>query len=323
MKHFIEDQRVDFKGVTYNGYKLSNVLKQLIQTLEKAQLEPSCYWVAELTCSGHFVEIWETFIFFYSRCIHGGNPDLAPWLAKQLVGFKTKMKIEGHVTPPLNYRNCPDMRRLYMIITSRLVNSHRVCNFDDVKISKPEFEFSYMTTMLSDNIPPSFAVEMALQNFSYYGGLEIPLKELFWQVREKNMVRAKYWLFWILDFAIVTEKKLNDQNDEEAYNDIVWTIWKYLLTGLKEEQVVEKKRIHALFELFKFHLSSKGKNKSKWTRVTALQWRQRKYVLLFAIHIFANVVGIYTNHCQMDNMPELEIMLDSIYRQIKIQKRSK
>ena len=60
-KSLINDIRMQnsFKGTTFSKYKLSEVKKQLVTNMFNCQIEPSCYWAAELVCSGHYPELWE------------------------------------------------------------------------------------------------------------------------------------------------------------------------------------------------------------------------------------------------------------------------
>ena len=62
----INDVRTDkeFRTISFSSFKKTQVKRELLNSIIATKVEPACYWSAELICSGHFIELWETVIAY-------------------------------------------------------------------------------------------------------------------------------------------------------------------------------------------------------------------------------------------------------------------
>ena len=142
----INDSRLvnEFKGKTFSGFKKSNVLKELMNTLEKGKVEQSCHWSAELVCAGHFLDIWNTFITFYSNHVHLGNPKLIIYLERKLKTFVSIAR-STNAENELDLRNNGVIRNIFCEIICLLCFSRKKPTIRFIHIQAEDMNITNIT----------------------------------------------------------------------------------------------------------------------------------------------------------------------------------
>jgi hypothetical protein len=304
----------DFKGFSFSNFKKSDVKKELLNNLNNSKIEPACYWSAELICAGHYSDIWELILFFYSKFIHLGNPKIAVYLELRIQHFKDVLN-NGYIDSELRLRNNSKVRRLFAEIMCVLCDAKRKHSFDTIKIKQDDFDM----TQLRDKFKATsnkYAQEVFLD--------EDP-KELFPAVNEigfnvseegKNIMNACYWVEWIMEFEticknkkekICCERRNYKQVDTKMQKEIIWLIWDIFFNEAKKRGKFVKKVMDALFSLFTLKYTS-GCHK------------KRRNILYFAVSILCE--NINSNEeiiraSQQEIVSNILKKIDMIYGQIK------
>ena len=100
----------DFKGISFSNFKKQDVKQRLLDNIHNQEIEPACYWCAELICSGHFGELWELLINYISKHIHVGNPKIIIYLDMRYTTFRNIMN-QDCVLSDLESRNNEKIRK--------------------------------------------------------------------------------------------------------------------------------------------------------------------------------------------------------------------
>lgn len=315
-KNEINDIRLqqDFKGYTFSNFKKTDVKKELIENLKKGKIEQSCYWSAEFVCAGHYADLWDIIIDFFSKYIHIGNPKIISYLEMRICNFKNILN-NGYSSLELQMRNNPKIRRLFAEVICVLCNSKKRHAYNEIKVKQEDFDLTYMTERFkAPNV--SYAEEIFLKDDPKE--LFIATNEFAYNISEegKNSVSACYWMEWIIEFENICkhkrekckcERRMFANVDVKLQMEIVWILWNAFLNEASKRSNLTQRLVNSALNIF-------------CLKYTAGCHKKRRYIMYFVIEILTEQYQINEPIIKDDDKHKIEVALnniDTIYRQIK------
>lgn len=309
----IDDMRLppDFRGMTFSGFKKTEVRKQMLENMIRGRIEPACYWCAELICAGQFLDAWENIIHFMAKHIHLGNPKM-PIYVEMRYGVFRNIIHQGIYLNDIGIRNSAEIRKLFAEVICNLTLSPRKPSFEPVKIRRAEeFDITQMSERLkADSTKYAEAVFQPKDPQE----LMIAVNEFGYHLKTKNMPMCCYWIEWIIEFEVVCRSKkqvsrcvARNYVDESKYRgDLIWLLWDVVMVecGERKNAFVDKV-VHSLLGLFTI----------KYTTAAA---KKRRYLLYMVVELFTETVNpnvdIVADKTILANVVS---QIDNVYKQIK------
>ena len=303
----------NFKGITFSGFKKTEVRNQFIENLKKGKVEPACYWCAELVCAGHYIDVWETILYFMGKHIHLGNPKMAIYLQMRFQVFRNIVS-QGFYTSELQLRNNLSIRKLFAELVCNIALSNKKPSFESIKINREEeFDMTQMSERLkataSTFAEPIFQAKDPKE-------LWIALNEFAYNISPgvRNMNNACYWIEWLTEFdGICKGKKEPTRCESRNYavenkyrRDIIWMVWDALIYYADQRgDAFLKKILLALLDLF-------------CIKYTTASSKKRRYLLYFAVALLTETVPtgieIIADKAVLENVVA---QINNVYKQIK------
>ncbi len=304
----------EFKGFSFSKFKKADVKKELLNSLIHSKIEPACYWSAELICAGHYTELWEIILLFFSKYIHLANSNISIYLEMRINDFKGIMN-NGYSDNTLRLRNNERIRKLFCEIMCVLCDAKRRHSFDNVKIKHDDMnmltikhKFKAPSTEYGEEV---FTTEDPKELFPF-------VNELAYSVTESgnNQMNACYWIEWIIEYEnrckllkekIWCERRNFAKVDSKFQKDIVWIIWDIFLKESEKRNKIIHKLMTALLNLF-------------CLKYTSGFHKKRKNIMYLAISILCETFQMekeIIRHSQLDLVNKIKQNINMVYSQIK------
>lgn len=323
---YIIDTREEnaFKSKTFSNYKKGDVTKELINCLMANQYEQCHYWCAELVCSGHFEELWDTIISYTGKHINMGNPKIPIYLQMRVDIFRDIARKNRDTD--ITLRNNSKIRKLFAeVIGVVLTSKNRLCAHR-VKVCTNSDNFDLLN-MSSKLRAPDVTYVKDFFKVDDPKELYIPVNEMGYHLSNmsKDAVEACYWIEWMLEYETQTNKRkdkcvcskrINEMVNEKYQTDIIWLIWDVILhysatctTTINKQRSItpttKMKIIRALYNLFSLRYNCRIKSR-------------RIQLLYFAVNVitsnFIDNVEIIDNKNLINSYTE---NADLIYKELK------
>jgi len=305
----------EFRLITINGYKKTEVKRELIKSLSEGDVEPCCYWSAQLVCSGHFVELWDIIITFYTKHIHIGNPLLALYFEKRIGNFKDVIQ-NSKIRSELELRNNMQIRTIFAEMVIILARTTKRPKLEEVKVNPEYFDMTNITSKLR---APDVSHAKIVFTENDPKEIFIAINELSYTLTSTggDTLMACFWVEWIMEYKRIRHNKKQTCNcdrrnidfiEEKYQRNVDWLVWELFI------KIAEKKSDKRIINIIK------SLRKIYTLKYSSTIFRKRRFVFYMAIFVLMEVTNVKNQ--LLDEYTKNEIKhvcanINGVYKQIK------
>ena len=294
---------------TISGFLRSKVKAALRRAMKEGEIEPACYWSAELLCSLRPEDVWEEIISFYGAHVNTASLNLAVYIAERIGNFKAIANSEQDGELRNNY----DVRRIFaeviaVTMLSRRRQSLRIAS----KLDRKAFDMSELSPLLRADKPDYVNLFVKAKDPS---DIHIPLNELSFHLSSPSgdADLACYWIDWLLAYVAVMKKdKRNVQVQSRSWPPVqdrysqhpIWAVWDCIIGAAGKKSSKQSRAVESLSVLFCLRFKDS----------TPLRRRQ---ILYTAVYSLIEEPRQYPPLCRdMKRVNKVKDRIDMIYLQV-------
>lgn len=248
----------EFRGMSFSGFKVSQVVKKLQQAYTDKSVEAACFWTAELVSAGHYAKLWEVVALAAAGNHVTASPRVPILAASHFDTFKQLVE-SGYQGRELELRNNEQVRSLFAELAAVLCTARRQHPTPPVRI-RPSTDFD-MAAMAGRLEAPdtSYASEVFKEDDPKE--LFVAVNELSYQLSpgQASSVGGCYWVQWMVAFmrhctpkgAKMVAHRREFAPVPDAYRrDPIWIIWEVLRLRAEARGPVASRAVGALLKLY-------------------------------------------------------------------------
>ena len=258
----IHDKRIskDFDKKTFNGYKKTDIFKELLKNILSGNIEKSILWATELHCSGYTNIIYDKLFNIFTKEINKANLSIIDLFINDFLLLKKRTEL---------YNQSIDLRN------DQFVRNH-ITNLVCILTFSPKFKLEKLPVInpedfnMKNNINRILSKDLNdVQIFIKKNdpkNLIIPISEILLNLKHigilKSLENLLFWLNWIIIYEknyhngyIKCDIRKIDNIESKYLNDFTWIIWEILL------KISHNEYINKLYTLYKFNFNKSKKKK--------------------------------------------------------------
>jgi len=229
----INDKRkiIDFKTLTFCGALKTQVLSALGKSIAEEKLEASNFWAFQLLLSGCVSTLFDKLISISAKQVNISNPRLPTFLLNKKKKLGKILQIHNSKEYVLVLRNNQDLRHLLVELVSAITLSRKRKLESLPKLKQLDFSIQNFKKKLESNNNNDIKHILKENDPSE---IRIAANELLYQLSNRNLNKALYWLSWILEWEKINIKKykifkVSSRNyegiDNKFSNNVIWLVW--------------------------------------------------------------------------------------------------